>query len=246
MISVIIPAKKEATTIGFLVKETQKYADELIVVLNSQDLETAKNVPEGARIVFEDRAGKGVAMRTGANDAKGEILVFIDADLSHNPHDIPRIVEPIINDDADQVVASRMLGGSSELFYNLPQFVRLCGSHVITLCINRKFNVRLTDSQNGFRAIRKEVFIRMNLAELHTTIEQEMTVQCFRIGARFMEVPAHEYCRAAGESKIQVFKHGWRYLYLLIKFMLQPNPNRSSQVDMRAIEDHYNKPWHQL
>ncbi len=243
MITAVIPAKNESATIGRLVMEVSKYCDEVIVVLSPSDQDTLNSVPKSARVVFEEAVGKGVAMRHGARSSKGDLLVFIDADLSHDPSEIPRLIEPILRGDADHVVASRMLGGSSELFYDFSQFVRLCGSHVITLCINFKFQTRMTDSQNGFRAIKKELFLALDLREQHTTIEQEMTVKSLRLGTRLLEVSAHEYSRAAGISKIQVYRHGWRYILLLFRFLLQPKPKGWKGFDMSAVTLKYNKPW---
>lgn len=244
MISAIIPAKHESATMARIANETKLYVDEIIVVLHPDDYETISQVPKFATMVFEVRPGKGLALLAGAKVAKGDILVFIDADLSHNPADIPKLVKPIISGDADHVVASRMLGGSSELFYTIAQFVRLCGSHVITLLINWKYHSKLTDSQNGFRCIRKSHLIKMDLVERHTTIEQEMTVKSLRHNGCLIEIPAHEYERTNGESKIKVFRDGWRYLFLLIKFMVEPKPANWRKNEAFAVQQKYNVSWH--
>ena len=85
------------------------------------------------------------------------IVVFIDADGSHDPKDIPALVAPIKAGQADMVIGSRGKGGSDELHGTLEQFIRYVGSQLIMLAINYRWNVRLTDSQNGFRAIRRDV-----------------------------------------------------------------------------------------
>ncbi len=95
------------------------------------------------------RRGKGAAIRRGIQEATGDILVFVDADGSHDPADVPTLVEPIIAGRADHVSGSRMLGGSDELHATIQQFVRLFGNQVITLTINYTLGVRLTDCQNG-------------------------------------------------------------------------------------------------
>ena len=139
-LSAIIPAKEEAQTIRYLVEIVKNYVDQVIVVLSKKDHETLSALDNtNIKVVYEEKLGKGNALKSGVKYASNEILIFIDADLSHNPHEIPNLIEPILKGDADMVTASRMLGGSSELFFSAPQFIRLVGSHIITLLINYKF-----------------------------------------------------------------------------------------------------------
>ena len=95
-------------------------------------------------------------MRRAIPHIRRRSTVFLDADGSHDPEDIPLLVEPIVEDAADHVTASRLSGGSSELHGGFDEFFRLAGSSFITACINWRFGVRLSDSQNGFRAIRTD------------------------------------------------------------------------------------------
>ncbi|MCP3678210.1 MAG: hypothetical protein GY721_11675, partial [Deltaproteobacteria bacterium] len=90
---------------------------------------------------------------------------------------------------------------------------------IITLGINYRFNVRLTDSQNGFRAIRKAVAASLGLRENITTIEQEMIMKTLRHGYRIAEVPAHEYARAHGVSRINASRVWPRYVLTWIKYL---------------------------
>ena len=98
---------------------------------------------------------------------------------------------------ADHVVASRLRGGSSELHGGFDEFLRLAGSSFITACINWRFACQLSDSQNGFRAVRTSVLRQLDLRENTTTIEQEMTMKTLRHGWRMAEVPSHEHPRVA-------------------------------------------------
>jgi len=93
------------------------------------------------------------------------------------------------------------------------------GSSFITACINSRFKVRLSESQNGFRAIRTDVLRALDLREDITTIEQEMIMKTLRKGYRMAEVPAHEYVRKAGYSKISLNKVAVRYVYSVIKYL---------------------------
>jgi dolichol-phosphate mannosyltransferase len=119
-----------------------------------------------------------------------------------------------------------MLGGSDELHATIQQFVRLFGSQVITLSINYTLGVRLTDCQNGFRAIRRQVAQELGLEENITTIEQEMIIKTVRQGFRLSEVATHEYARANGHSNFRVQDVWHKYLITLGYYLIiwQPAP----------------------
>jgi glycosyltransferase involved in cell wall biosynthesis len=217
MISIIIPTLNEESTVSEVIRRCRPYAEEIIVV-DGQSTDATVEIArrEGTQVDFEPAKGKGCAMRRGAESARGDILVFIDADGSHVPEDIPRLVDPILKDEADMVVGSRLLGGSSELRGGFDEFLRLTGSSLITALINWKFGARLSVSQNGFRAIRKSAFARLHLKSRHTTIEQEMNMRALSLGLRVLDVPSHEYCRQGGVSKVRVFRVWHRYLCSLL------------------------------
>jgi len=188
-------------------------------------------VAQGATVLLDNGKGKGDALRVGIAAASGDILVFIDADGSHDPRDIPAPVQPIVDGEADHVSGSRMLGGSDELHATINQFVRLFGSQVITLSINYTQGVRLTDSQNGFRAIRAEVARSLALESEIPTIEQEMVIKTVRSGYRISEVATHEYVRSNGESNFRVLDVWFQFVksWLYYLFFWRP-PLRAAGV----------------
>ena len=93
------------------------------------------------------------------------------------------------------------------------QFVRYVGSQLIMLAINHRWRVRLTDSQNGFRAIDRRVALSLGLTSNSSTIEQEMLMKALKLGYRVVEIPSHEYERQWGASKISVWKLWAVYLW---------------------------------
>ncbi len=218
--TIVIPTLNEEATIGRIIEGCRPYADELLVVDgHSQDRTRAIAEGLGIRVLLDHRQGKGEALRWAVEHVTGDIIVFIDADGSHNPDDIPRLVEPLIENEADHVTGSRLMGGSSELHGGFDEFFRLMGSSFITACINWKLDVRLSDSQNGFRAIKTSVIKQLDLRENSTTIEQEMIIKTLKKGFRMAEVPAHEEKRMAGYSKIDLKKVWLRYVYSFIKYL---------------------------
>ena len=217
-ISIVIPTKNEEKSIKKIIEECIPYGDEVLVVDgHSRDLTRDVAREAGARVVLDHQKGKGDGLRVGLKEVKGDIVVFIDADGSHDANDIPDIIRPIIEGKADLVIGSRMRGGSDELHGDIGKFIRIIGSDIITLTINYRFGVRLTDSQNGFRAIRKDVGLKIGLKEDIFTIEQEMIMKTLKHGYKIMEIPAHEYTRKYGDSNIVVWKVAHRYIWCLIK-----------------------------
>ena len=217
-VTVVIPTRNEEPTIAEIIDGCKHYADEILVIDGHSTDRTREIAKEkGVRVEFDHGKGKGEALRTAIELVTGDIIVFIDADGSHDPNDIPKLVQPIKEGKADMVVGSRGKGGSDELHGDVAKFIRMIGSDIICLVINYRFNVRLTDSQNGFRAIRTDVARVLNLKEDITTIEQEMTIKCLKKGYTISEVPTHEYERKHGESVINVWKVWPRYIWSVIK-----------------------------
>ena len=221
-ISVIIPAKDEESSIEGVVKRAKLFTGEVIVVDGFSTDKTAVIAEKAGAVVYGQKGlkGKGVALVQGAQKAKGDILVFVDADGSHELSDIPNITKPIIENNADMVITSRGRGGSDELHGDVEKFIRLVGSSIITLVINIRFGVQFTDSQNGFRAIRKDVFLELNVRAKSFAIEQEMLIRAIRKGKKIEEVPSHEYERAFGKSKINLWRMTPVYLWSLLKGIL--------------------------
>ncbi len=217
-VSIVIPALDEEATIADVVRSALVHGGEVLVMDGgSRDRTRAEAETAGARVVFDGGGGKGAAIRAAAREASGEIIVFMDADGSHDAADIPKLILPIAEGRADHVSGSRLLGGSSELHGGFDEFLRLAGSAFITACINRKFRVRLSDSQNGFRAIRRDLLSRMRLTSKGTTIEQEMIARTLKLGGRMAEVPSHEGPRKAGSSHIDPVLDAPKYLLSLLK-----------------------------
>ena len=220
-VSIVIPCKNEEKTIGEIIAKCKQYSEDIIVIDgHSEDRTTEIAKSMNVRVYPDNHKGKGDALRVGISKALKEIIVFIDSDCSHDPDEIPKLVEPIIKGNADHVTGSRMRGGSDELHGDIGKFIRMVGSDIITLGINYRFGVRLTDSQNGFRAIRRDVALSLGLKENITTIEQEMIIKTLRKGYRMAEVPSHEYERKYGNSTIKIRKVWFRYVYSWLKYLI--------------------------
>ncbi|MCX5706108.1 MAG: glycosyltransferase family 2 protein [Candidatus Omnitrophica bacterium] len=213
-----MPVKNEEATLEKIINEAKGYCDEILVI-DGDSKDSSREIAEklNCRVFLDGGKGKGEAVRIAIQKASGEIIVFLDADGSHEVKDIPKLVKPIKKDEADLVIASRRLGGSDELYGNFDRLIRRLGSSTITSFINIRFKVRLTDSQNGFRAIRRDVARQLDLKENIFTIEQEMVMKCLKKGFRIREINSHEYSRKFGKSRINVLTMAPRYIVCLIK-----------------------------
>ncbi len=217
-VTVVVPTKDEEGLVGEIIDAVKPFADEVLVVDgHSRDRTRDIAAEHGARVIKDRGRGKGDALRLALEEAAMEIVVFIDADGSHDPNDIPKLVAPIKAGESDLVTASRGKGGSDELHGTVEQFIRYCGSQLIMLAINYRWNVRLTDSQNGFRAIRRDVGLKLGLTSNLTTIEQEMLMKALKQGYRVSEIASHEYARRWGTSKVVVWKLWFPYVWSFLR-----------------------------
>jgi len=219
-VTAVIPAKNEEEGIEKIIKNVSRFVDEVLVVDGHSKDKTRQIAKEcGAKVVLDGGKGKGDGVKTGIRKAKGDIIVFIDADGSHNPKDIPKLIKPIKNGEADLVVASRAKGGSDEVRLDLDGLFRQIGSEIAAILVNFRWRANLTDIQNGFRAIRKKTALALKLESDGFEIEEEMIMKCLKRGVRIMEVAGHEYQRKWGVSKLPTIQ-AWRFLLRLFKELL--------------------------
>ena len=210
-VTVIISAKDEELDIADAVRGAMPYTDDVLVMDGHSTDRTRENaLAAGARVELDPGKGKGSAVRAALSLAQGDILVFMDADGSPDPHDIPRLVKPVADGEVDLCVGSRFLGGSEELAIDISQLFRSIGNISMNIAINKRFNVRLSDTLNGYRAIRRDVAVKLRLTENTHTIEHEMVIRVLRMGFRVKNIPVHEYARKHGTSHIRIWRE-WPY-----------------------------------
>lgn len=225
-VTVVISAKNEELDIEEVVRGALPHADEVLVMDGrSTDRTRERAAAAGARVEQDPGKGKGSAVRTSFLLAKGDIVVLMDADGSHDPMDIPKLVAPIAAGEVDLCVGSRFLGGSEELSVDVGQLIRSIGNISMNIAINKRFSVRLSDTLNGFRAVRKEAALGLRMIENKHTIEQEMVIKALRAGYRVRNVPTHEYARKHGSSHIRIWREWPHFVWCMVRNLYGPlNP----------------------
>ncbi len=199
-ISVVIPAYNEEKAIGEVVQAVPGHlTHEVIVVDNKSTDDTANQAAAaGARVVREDRPGYGSACLAGARAAAdADIIVFLDGDRSDNPAQLNAITNPVINDQADLVIGSR-LGGVLDQGA-MPIHGRL-GNRLIVFLLRMCYGVNITDI-GSFRAIKYPSLVNLNMEQMTYGWPVEMVVKSARRGLRIQSVPIH-YRKRIGKSKV--------------------------------------------
>ncbi len=213
-ISIILPAKNESACLGSLIEQIRKLhpqAELIIIDDGSTDETGAIARAAGAKVIRHPYGmGNGAAVKTGARAARGEVLVFMDADGQHDPADIPRLLEKLA-EGYDMVVGARQKGsqanwgrGLANAFYNT--FATLMTGH------------RIQDLTSGFRAVRANrfrqfLYLLPNGFSYPTTI----TLAFFRSGYPVAYVPIHAARRQGRPSHLNPLRDGVRFLLILLK-----------------------------
>ena len=221
-ISVIIPALNEEESIGQVLNDIPgEIVEEVIVVDNgSSDNTVTVSKGLGANVILEPLKGYGAACLKGISILKQDtdIVVFLDADYSDYPQDLHTVVKPIINDNADIVIGSRM-SGAREKGALLPQAI--FGNKLATFLIRLFWGFKYTDL-GPFRAIKYRDLLALNMTDKNFGWTVEMQIKALKKGLRIAEVPVR-YRKRIGKSKITgtfsgTVRAGVKIIYTIFKY----------------------------
>jgi dolichol-phosphate hexosyltransferase len=224
-ISAVILAKDEADTIAEILKEAKNFAGEVLVIDgHSADRTRELAGQEGVRVVLDHGKGKGDGYKVGIAEAQNEAIVFLDADGSHAPQDIPKLAQPILDGKLDLVIGSRWRGGSDDIHPNFNHLIRDLGGNLLSIIISSWFSTEVTDCLHGFRALRKSAGLSLNLQADDFDIEHEMIIKALKRGLRVGEVAVHEFARKGGQSKLPTFRKAHIFLLRLLRELFRSAP----------------------
>jgi glycosyltransferase involved in cell wall biosynthesis len=200
-IVVIIPAYNEEESLPLVLANIPKFVDEVIVANNGSTdntYEVAKKT--GATVVNEEGKGYGAACLKAMEkikDEKFDIVVFLDGDYSDYPEEMNLVIEPIVKDDYDLVIGSRMIG-KKEKGAMLPQAV--FGNWLASFLIKLFWNYKFTDL-GPFRAIKYSSLVKLNMQDRNFGWTVEMQIKAAKQKLKTIEVPV-SYRKRIGQSKV--------------------------------------------
>jgi len=219
-----IPAYNEEKNIAKIIVKLQKVADKIIVCNDgSTDLTGVIAEKMGAVVINHTKnLGYGGAIRSiflKAEELDSDILVTFDADGQHRVDDIQIVLEPIIKNEADIVIGSRFLNGDDK---NVPQY-RKFGIKAITSITNTSMDMKLTDSQSGFRAYNKKILKEIIPSDYGMGVSTEILIKSSKKGFRIKEVPI-KILYEGDTSTHHPVSHGVSVIFSTMKFISIEHP----------------------
>jgi glycosyltransferase involved in cell wall biosynthesis len=228
-LSVLIPVYTEARTIDEILRLVAREGTEKEIVVvddgstdGTRDKLAAWDGKDGVRVILHPKnMGKGRAVRTAMEAARGDILLIQDADLEYDPSEYPRLLAPIEADRADVVFGSRFAGSGEHRVQN---FWHQQGNHLLTLISNVFTGLNVSDMATCYKAFHRRVVPSLVLESKGFGIDAEITAKVARGGFRVFEVPVSYFGRSRAEGKKIRLKDGFSALTALVRHSFGPGP----------------------
>lgn len=225
LLSVVIPVYNEERWIRELLRRVHAVdlPKEIIIVDDcskdgTRDILAELDGTDGIRVIYQSvNQGKGAALRTGFQHAKGDVIIVQDADLEYDPAEYPRLIQPIVEDQADVVFGSRFIGENHRVLY----FWHSIANRLLTLASNIFTNLNLTDMETCYKVFRRDVLQGMKLKSNRFGFEPEITAKVARKRSpswRVFEVPISYSGRTYEEGKKIGLKDAFTALYAIIRY----------------------------
>jgi len=225
-ISVIMPALNEEKAVGNLLDRTQGILQKIspnyeIIVIDDGSKDDTLDICRSKKVtVIHNRHnwGKGYALREGFRQARGHIIITIDADGDHHPEEIPLLLRPILKGQTDIVLGTRFNQNGQ---FPVTSAINSFGNKLFNFLIHHLTHSKFTDTQCGFRAFKKSCLSALSLESLGYEIETEMIIQLTRQNIPYCEVPVSSRVTYFRKSNINRLKDGFRILFAIFKARLR-------------------------
>jgi glycosyltransferase involved in cell wall biosynthesis len=219
-LTVVIPVYNEKRTIRLIVERvlTVPIEKEIIVVDDCSTDGTRDILPQleshGIKVLYHERnMGKGAALRTGFHQATGDFVIVQDADLEYDPQEYPKLLEPILQGQADVVYGSRFSGQNRNMM-SLHRF----GNQFLTLVTNLLYGTSITDMETCYKLFRTPVVKNIKIECNRFNFEPEITAKILRRKLRVVEIPISYSGRKPSEGKKITWRDGFAALWALFKY----------------------------
>jgi len=220
LVSIVIPTLNEAGNIleaVTTIHEELTYPHEIIVVDGNstdgtQDIVRRTNF---CKLLIEPRRGYGRALKTGMENAKGEVIIMVDGDGTYEVKHIGQMIDKMIQEDADMVLASRMYDPNKAM-----GFFNFVGNKIITFCFDFLYSQYLSDTQSGFRAISHEAIDNVHLVEGDMAFATEMLIKFTKKKYKMVEIKSTYKIRRYGKPKLQKFRSTIEIFTTMLKGLL--------------------------
>jgi len=226
VVSLVVPTKDEEESIrdvlteAIAIIEKMEWSYEVIVVDHSSDRTPDIARELGARVFRQVGTGYGGAYIQGFGRARGKVCIMVDADCTYELTDLPKMVKLILADeDVDLVVADRFANADPGAFHPVNRF----GNRVLSSIINALYDVGVSDTQSGFRAIRTRALRSLDLRQPGMPFATEMLIEARERGLGVVMVPSSYHPRR-GEAKLIPLKDGLRILLVIVRLLKDYNP----------------------
>lgn len=222
LISIVIPTKNEPA-VGEVIKDIKKelkgFDLEIIVVDKSKDStpEIAKKL--GAKVIKQNFSGYGNAYLQGFEEAKGDIVCMIDGDATYSASDLKKLIMLVAKGECDFAIGNRFALMQKDAM----PFTRKAGNIFLTWLLNKLYNLKISDSQSGLRAIRKEALKKMFLSSQDMALASEMLIEARKLNLRIKEIPISYKKREKGRSTNGIV-YGIKIAATTIKLLRDYNP----------------------
>ena len=225
-VEIIIPTLNEEKSIGKLIQDIKNHKSAIkpsILVIDGgssdKTIEICKN--ENVPVLKQKTKGKGSAMREAVFHSDANIVVFIDGDGTYLIDDLDSLLDPLLKDECDLAVGSRILG---EREHGSISKLNTIGNTIFNKMINFALKSNVTDSLTGYRALKREVFEDLVLFSTNFEIEVEMTVEALGKDYRLKEIPITYKNRQDSETKLNPLGDGLAIGKTLLFVMLNIRP----------------------